>query len=59
MDKICSKCGHEPCTICKDFCDKTVKQEDGTWDICDCFFTHSGKCVYEVENNGSSISSSI
>lgn len=44
-DKICIVCGHRVCPICKDFCDETVKQEDGMWEICECFY-NDGKCTY-------------
>ena len=45
MNKICIVCKHEACPICEDFCDELVKQEDGSFDICDCF-DNDGKCTY-------------
>ena len=42
---VCIKCQHKACPICKDFCDKLVEQEDGTWDICEC----GGTCTYIEE----------
>ena len=45
--KVCIICGHVSCDICEDFCDEQVLQEDGTWDICECF-ENDGKCKYEV-----------
>ena len=46
----CLKCGHVVCSICLDWCDELIQDENGEWEPCECFYSESGGCVYEETN---------